>query len=246
MRALTAAEILTVWERGNESPPAERALLLLSAADDDQAEPAPFARLPIGRRDARLLELRQQLFGAELPCLATCPACGEQLECSLDAAGVLGEPDAGGERAAGFVQVGDHEVAFRLPTAGDLLALSPAAEIPENRLRLLSACLVYARRNGRKLAARDLPEPVVAAVSGRMAELDPQADLQLRLDCPECGHQWDAPFDIASYLWQEIHAAATRLLREVHELASTYGWPEADILALTPPRRAAYLELIRG
>jgi hypothetical protein len=33
---------------------------------------------------------------------------------------------------------------------------------------------------------------------------------------------------------------------EVDALARAYGWREADILALSPARRAAYLELARG
>jgi hypothetical protein len=32
----------------------------------------------------------------------------------------------------------------------------------------------------------------------------------------------------------------------VHLLASAYGWPEADILALSAPRRAAYLQRVEG
>ena len=37
-----------------------------------------------------------------------------------------------------------------------------------------------------------------------------------------------------------------RFLRDVHTLASTYGWREADILALSPWRRQYYLALIAG
>jgi hypothetical protein len=51
--------------------------------------------------------------------------------------------------------------------------------------------------------------------------------------------------DIASYLWSEIHAWAGRMLRDVHALAAAYGWREADILAMSPWRRQAYLEMIR-
>jgi len=50
-------------------------------------------------------------------------------------------------------------------------------------------------------------------------------------------------FDIARYLWSEVHAWALRFLREVDLIARTYHWREEDILALTPTRRQAYLEL---
>ena len=77
-----------------------------------------------------------------------------------------------------------------------------------------------------------------------MAEADPQADIQLALSCPACGHQWLSTFDIVSFFWSEINAWAYRILREVHILASAYGWREADILAMSPYRRQLYLEMV--
>ena len=64
------------------------------------------------------------------------------------------------------------------------------------------------------------------------------------LNCPTCGNQWQLFFDIAAFLWLKIEMQARRLLREVHTLARAYGWREADILALSPWRRQAYLEMI--
>ena len=61
--------------------------------------------------------------------------------------------------------------------------------------------------------------------------------------CPGCGHDWQPVFDIARFLWQELHAWALHMLREVDTLAASYHWAEADILALSPRRRQAYLEL---
>jgi hypothetical protein len=51
-------------------------------------------------------------------------------------------------------------------------------------------------------------------------------------------------FDIVPYLWTEINAWAMRLLREIHSLATAYGWREADILAMSAVRRHWYLEMI--
>jgi hypothetical protein len=83
----------------------------------------------------------------------------------------------------------------------------------------------------------------VDAVIARMAEADPQADVQLDLSCPACRHRWLAVFDIVSFLWSEIDASARRTLQDVHRLATAYGWREPDILALTPWRRQVYLEM---
>ena len=79
-----------------------------------------------------------------------------------------------------------------------------------------------------------------------MASADPMAEIHLVLDCPCCQHKWEAPFDIVAFLWREISAAARRLLREVHTIASAYGWTETEILALSPARRRIYLEIVNG
>ena len=70
--------------------------------------------------------------------------------------------------------------------------------------------------------------------------------MPLSLSCPDCGHCWDVPFDIVSYFWGELHVWAQRVLREVHTLASAYGWREADILGLSPLRRELYLQMVGG
>ena len=83
-------------------------------------------------------------------------------------------------------------------------------------------------------------------VSECLSAADPQSDVRISAECPDCAHAWQAPLDIASYLWTEVHAWASRVLREVDEIASTYGWRESEILALSPARRQIYLDLIRS
>src|SRR5512136_680530 len=83
MRALSASELLSVWERGLAQSPVERALTLLVAANPESA-PDDMARLSIGQRDAQLLTLREWMFGSQLVSLANCQECGEQLELAFD------------------------------------------------------------------------------------------------------------------------------------------------------------------
>ena len=73
---------------------------------------------------------------------------------------------------------------------------------------------------------------------------DPQANVQLPLDCVDCGHRWLSSLDIVSFLWKEIDHFATTLLREVAALALAFGWREADILAMSDQRRQLYLQMI--
>jgi hypothetical protein len=78
----------------------------------------------------------------------------------------------------------------------------------------------------------------------RMAEYDPQAEVLLNVECPDCNYNWQVVFDIVSFFWAEIASQAKRLLHEVHILALAYGWREADILSLSATRRQFYLEMV--
>jgi hypothetical protein len=103
-----------------------------------------------------------------------------------------------------------------------------------------------ARAGDQPVAAADLPVDLVRQISERMAQADPQADISLSLECPGCSHRWSEPFDIASFLWTELSAWASRTLFDVHQLAAAYGWSEAESLSMSPRRRGFYLEMIAG
>ena len=75
---------------------------------------------------------------------------------------------------------------------------------------------------------------------------DPLTDVRIGLACVKCGHDWAVGFDPAAFLWTELDALARRLLDQVHRLAKAYRWAEADILAMTAARRAAYLRVCDG
>jgi hypothetical protein len=84
------------------------------------------------------------------------------------------------------------------------------------------------------------------AIATAMSEADPQALIEIALECPACAHRWSNVFDIASYLWREVDTWAHRTLQDVHQLARAYGWREADVLALSPNRRRSYLEMVNA
>jgi hypothetical protein len=241
MGTLTASELLDVWERGLARPLPQRVLALLAAAHPE-ASVEDLAKLPIGRRDGHLLQLRERLFGPQLTAVTQCPTCGEQVESTfrINDIRLADGPVAGGMHSA---QIDGYSASFRLPNSADLLALTDPRTARET---LLARCLAEVRNaNGEALTVESLPDQVVAAIAAQMAAADPQADIELRLACPACDHRWPAMFDIASFLWKELHAWALRTLRDVHSLARAYGWREADILALSPTRRQAYLDLSR-
>jgi len=245
MRTPTAAEWLQAWERGGDASAAARSLYLLGASDD-ALDDETLLRLPLGRRDALLLRLHARLFGRRLDGVAQCPACGAAAEAGFDADDLLLEPGDGVAVSAGGheLQSAAHGlcVRFRPVDCGDLLALQGCADVADARRLLVERCVIEATstRDGEPVTV--LPDALQAELAQAMAAADPQADLQLAFHCPECAHDWEPGFDIARFLWQELHAWALRLLRDVDTLARHYHWSEADILAMTPRRRQAYLE----
>lgn len=239
MAVLDAAALLRLWEQGQGAAPPERALLLLAAAQPE-ASPSALAELPLGSRDARLFELRERLFGRALGSLSTCPHCGEQVELDLDSQ-ALRSPEASASELE--LEAEGCRLRFRLPTGGDLLACADCADAEAAEERLLSRCLLELTRGEAGLGIAELPPAVLALLLERMAAADPGADLELELACPACSSSWRSALDIASFLWTELQDWALRVLREVHLLATAYGWSESEILALSPWRRRFYLEM---
>lgn len=205
--------------------------------------PESLAALSLGQRDARLLTLREWTFGSQLHCRVSCPICSERLEFSFNAADIKmrGETEL---VESVSLNVAEHEVRFRLPNSVDLLALPNQIEPSAGRSFLLERCLLAASYNGEEKSASQLPAEILDSVAKRMAEIDPQADVELALACPACDHHWLASFDIAGFFWNEINAWAFRALHEVHELASAYGWSEPEVLSISPWRRQFYLNML--
>jgi hypothetical protein len=239
MRAPTASELLLVWERSGAQTPAERALELLALAQrGDSAE--DLRSLTVGRRDGVLLDIHELLFGSKLDAEGECAACGEAVEFSIHTHELRlrdSEPLSPARLA-----VDGYELSFRLPTGGDLAAVSREADAAAARNRLVERCVLGVRRDGKEVDHATLPQAVVEAMGERMAQADPQGDVVLALSCPACGHQWTAAFDAAAFVWDELDAWSRRTLYDVHVLAAAYGWGEQEILALGP-RRNVYLEL---
>jgi hypothetical protein len=254
MRVLSTSELLDIWERGLVQQPAKWALTVLAVANPDTPLEV-LERLSVGQRDAYLLALRERTFGPRLTSLAMCPACGEHLELDFDVgdvrvaptSGALPEPVGGGQEAAVLsLTLAGFDVRFRLPNSVDLAAVAGREDADDARHLLLERSLLTVHPIGEGHSAGPLPAEVADAVAERMAEADPQADVQLALACPACGHEWRTTFDIVSFFWTEIDAWAHRTLYDVHRLALAYGWAEADILDMSPWRRQVYLDMLNG
>lgn len=241
MMSLSRPQLLTIWERGRNQHPVDQALTILNFASPDQTRDE-LAQLSIGQRDTLLLSLREQLFGETLHCAGACPDCNEPIDISFSVKEIQTQSTAPEHREAEMTW-DDIKIGLRLPNSWDLAAIASCANEHNAGKVLIERCLVSIIRNGFPITANELSEEVMRKTEQAIAELDPQAEILLDLNCPECGTQWQQLFDIVNFLWIEISAQAKRLLQEVHILASAYGWTETDILKLSDIRRQIYLEM---
>jgi hypothetical protein len=240
MHTITAERLLQAWEGTLEEHAARRGAALLAGCDGEPT--GGVAGWSLAERDAALFELRTQVFGNQAAALAQCDACGERVEVMLELGALRPSAAAGRlERA----EVDGYLVWARPPTSDDLVAVA-AVEGDEAPLAALLARCVEAivAPSGEQVPPAAVPAAVLDGIRGRTsAALD---EVELKLSCPACGSTWRVPFDIAAFLLREVEAWAHQLLREVHLLASTYGWEESAILGMSARRRQLYLELIEA
>jgi len=240
MRAPSAVELISAWERGVTQHPVDRALTLLAVACPELTF-AELSSMSICRRDAALLALREALFGSRLDSFALCPRCDARLEFKLDARELAAR--AGDEDEALEFDFEDLRVKIREPNSLDLAAAAVAGDVTAARRLLLQRCILPAQDSDLSMIEK-LSEKALEAVAERFARTDTQLDITLDIACADCAHRWQLGFDIAAFLWSEVSALARRYLREVHTLAWAYGWSEADILAMSQARRQFYLESV--
>lgn len=243
MRPLLAPEILRVWEEGERQLPLDRALTMLSAGCPEQTR-EELALMSIAARDAAIWQLRELTFGPQFNGFTECPQCGERLEFNLDASDFRNNQSEALADDRYEFETGGVKLQYRLPNSRDLAMVATCDDVETARDLLVRRCVA---RTGEETGAGldgDLTTEQIAQLVGRMAESAPQAEVLLDFNCPACGHVWQSLFDIVMFFWTELAAEARRLLREVHALARAYGWREAEILALSPRRRQAYLEMI--
>lgn len=240
MHALSASQIIQIWEQGQTQHDIDRALTILAKVCPNHSR-AELAALTIGRRDLELLTLREMTFGKKLACFSVCPNCKERLQFSLTTESLRTKQPRAEVLDLEFCIEG-FSMRIRLPNSLDLAAVANCSAADDPNQLLLQRCLVKISQNEKTVEAKKLPDPVICAVSDHIFENDPQAEILMELNCSGCGHIWKTTFDIITFFWKEISVYAKRLLEDVVVLSRTFGWREEDILNLNPVRRRFYLE----
>jgi hypothetical protein len=234
-----ARELLELWERGVMAPQWDRGEALLSAGNQ-----APAATL--GARNSDLLMLRARLFGTLQMLRCNCAACGATTEFGVDCATLANEllppSDSTGLHT---LDTDGFRVEFRVPLVADVRVAASRAQDADGFVRLLfERCVMRVEHDGVACNPENLPAQVSEALSRRLEALEPGAVVSFDLICPACQSRWSARMDCADVLWRELQSRAERVLLDVDLLARAYGWTEEQVLALSPIRRAAYLQLV--
>lgn len=242
---LDGETLLALWEGVLTQPAAARGDALLQTAARDATPPCS-----LGERNARLAGLHARLFGRELELLSHCPACGTVAQFSGDCEALAAQmlPKTGtGDAPHHRLEAHGHVIEFRMPSSADIADIAVASGDggkEDFTQLLLDRCVLGCSYDGNNVSAKQLPEPVLDALSQRMETIDPGANVSFALECPQCATHWQAPLDLGEVVWQKVRAAAEHMLLEIDMLARAYGWTEREVLRLKPLRRAAYLQMV--
>lgn len=245
-RPLATATLLELWSAGAATTAPDRARAILRAAFPPEVEPQLDA-LPLGEWNTGLLRVQRLQFGNTFVLTDRCPHCGEAVELRL-AGDTLRPPvpDPGHRSSPPLLEVDDCVVRYRLLTGGDWRAAlqEPASDATEAGVRLLRRAVVEVTRNGQPVTPGEISPSAWESLAEAVTAADPWSEILFALHCPHCRGDWESLLELGDYVWNEIAGTAQQSLRQVHRLASAYGWTEAEVLELPPDRRSAYIALL--
>lgn len=181
-------------------------------------------------RDRVFAALFEREVGGLVDSRARCSACQEDYAFGFDLAAVARQQDAAAT-AAGLVAddagrfVLEHGTWLRPPTVGDVAAHPH----PDSLARALAGPALSRER-----------------VEEILDEVAPLLSFDLQTRCVHCDQAQALRFDLVRYTLESLAAERPMLIREVHLIASRYGWGYDTVMGLTRADRRAYAALILG
>lgn len=208
--------------------------------------------LAVSDRDRLLAAIYVHTFSDQIESEVRCSACGERTTISFSLEELVASlaPDEAARREVGVSGPDDkgrftltEGVRFRLPTSGDQRVSLGASgdDQPQHAASVLVRRCVVAE-TGRTGA--DLDASVIERVGAAMAVVGPTVEHRFEVGCESCPAAEHVHFDIQPFLLRALAHERRYLVREVHYLASTYGWGLSEILSLPRADRRAYVELV--
>lgn len=202
-------------------------------------DPLDWTSLSATDIEAAALVIRRSWLGDAIRTDTTCPdpGCRERIDVSFGIESYIehhrprrprGVTKAPGE---GWFELAGATVRFSIPTVADLLEAASASS-PADKL------------SARCVDGAEISPALARRLDRALAALAPAFDDLLGGRCPECGHEVTMRFDPLAYTLAELRAAFSGIYLETHALATAYGWPEQQILALPRSRRRRYVSII--
>lgn len=227
-----------------DAPWAAVTLLARLLADHPGAEIRPdnVWSMSLADRDRLVAELYAMCFGDAVQSRSTCTQCHKTFDVSFSVPGLVESCDSRVREALTQLQAGDSGGHFKLPSGAifrapavedeRLIAAGPPEQAVE---QLFERCIVQGDGPSTREAVQRLLEDVA-----------PLLCLELDATCPECTATHRLGFDMVGFFFEALSAERPLLFREVHCLATAYGWSHDEIMRLPRGERRAYVALVLG
>jgi hypothetical protein len=202
--------------------------------------------LSLGARIVRLLRIvslttREERLAMALAC--THNDCRKTFEVSPAFADLLvdAQDESSASKIVQFPLGEASSLSLRLPTGRDQATWqSQRYDTPDEAVRTIVQSLITTPSTE---IGDALPEKI-ESLSTAMEEADPLTSFHIATTCPHCGLAVDIAVDLEAVALTRLATQRRTLLRDVHVLATRYGWSETDVLAIPAGRRAEYRQLI--
>jgi hypothetical protein len=201
-------------------------------------------RLTACDRDRVLAVIYSRIYGSRVDSSATCVACGEIFDLHFDLADLMDTLLSSTETELTQTQTDrsyllPEGIRFRLPTAEDELSVIGMSQEDAEKLLLQRCMLTHEIQDMEKDA-----EGFLTKIQSEMAALAPLVDTELDAKCPECSHTQQIHFDLQHFLLQALCNERDQLMRDLHILASAYGWGLNEITGLARSQRKSLVAMV--
>ena len=204
------------------------------------------AALSAWDREQALASAYVQIYGDKIESVISCSACGANFDLDFSLSELLSSlvPDGEAshiEKIKANVYQMPEGVQFRLPTGLDEFEVIGLSSTQAENV-LLQRCVI-AHPDG---LTADMDEQQKQNIQAAIESVSPIVDVELDASCPECKHQQLVHFDLQHYFLIALNKERSKLMHEVHALASHYGWSLAEILQLPRSQRRVLVQLIES
>src|SRR5262252_823360 len=218
--------------------------LLQRLVDWPTGDSGDAAELSAPDRDTLLAAVYARAYGVCVDATAHCTACASPYDIRFSLAELRDvltrNPSADKIQALpdGTFRA-ESGIRFRLAAARDEIEVSLLPE-QEAARALAARCLLESRPGGD--FSND--DEILAELESAMEDVAPVLDLDINTTCPECRCPQTIRFDVQFYLLQALEQDRTRLARDIHYIASAYGWSLQEVLSLERTERRKFVQFI--